>query len=572
MVLAVEEYQKLSKAAVSAKQGSAIADALRTLGFDVIYSANTTNSVGRAQLQELYNKSNGADVVLVVLTGHLAATSAQSFLLPSNVDIARAPDLLSHAFSVANLAQIAARAKSGAVLFLTSTPVFSPPIEGLEVKPQLGSDISKNVVVAFSNSARVPGSRVAETSQLAAEAVEKALRQPAPTLRDVVNATLGGSLGTVYGTAADINLLPPAPVREVSPAPAPTPPSAPNQDALIQESERKIVVEKEAREKAEKQAEAERVAREKAEKIAQQELAKKDKELQDLVDRQKEAEKSKGELNSDQLETAEAEKLKAQQDAKKAQADAAKAQAEAEKAQIEADKAKEELEAEKKRLSQPQPIAAESSSAPALPANLDSLQFDDTNRKRVQMRLQLLGLYPGPIDGVVGRMTNDAILAYQRTRGHDVTGVLSASEIQELLKSETLDDVRTNFLADRAAKPTETADNRRLYSIDGVEIEESITRPEAYDDLLKDAFSPKSGVTSNYSQKLINAFVVSGSDANVGADYYLLGLRNEAGAVLLRMKAPWQAGAKVSSDAAQRTITGIACTTQFGATHLPCYH
>jgi peptidoglycan hydrolase-like protein with peptidoglycan-binding domain len=45
---------------------------------------------------------------------------------------------------------------------------------------------------------------------------------------------------------------------------------------------------------------------------------------------------------------------------------------------------------------------------------------------QAQRRLQALGFDPGPIDGVLGPRTEEAIREYQRTQGLRATGVLDA--------------------------------------------------------------------------------------------------------------------------------------------------
>src|SRR5690606_5212652 len=47
-----------------------------------------------------------------------------------------------------------------------------------------------------------------------------------------------------------------------------------------------------------------------------------------------------------------------------------------------------------------------------------------TTIKGVQGRLANLGYMPGPVDGVVGRMTIAAIVAFQRSKGLEADGIV----------------------------------------------------------------------------------------------------------------------------------------------------
>jgi peptidoglycan hydrolase-like protein with peptidoglycan-binding domain len=56
----------------------------------------------------------------------------------------------------------------------------------------------------------------------------------------------------------------------------------------------------------------------------------------------------------------------------------------------------------------------------------------DRTVNAVQGELAQLGFYQGPIDGIYGRLTRDAVAKYQIARKLDVSGNLSAQTLQSL--------------------------------------------------------------------------------------------------------------------------------------------
>jgi peptidoglycan hydrolase-like protein with peptidoglycan-binding domain len=56
----------------------------------------------------------------------------------------------------------------------------------------------------------------------------------------------------------------------------------------------------------------------------------------------------------------------------------------------------------------------------------------DPLAENVQRELQAIGIYKGDIDGVVGRRTRDAILAYQKSNGLEVTGEPSQDLVEHI--------------------------------------------------------------------------------------------------------------------------------------------
>ena len=69
--------------------------------------------------------------------------------------------------------------------------------------------------------------------------------------------------------------------------------------------------------------------------------------------------------------------------------------------------------------------------APVEPApNPAPLRRDEV--REVQARLQSFGFNPGPVDGVLGVMTEDAVMHYQRHRGQAQTGTVDRQLLEQL--------------------------------------------------------------------------------------------------------------------------------------------
>jgi len=202
---------------------------LRARGFDAALVTNPANAAARAALRDFATKVAGADIAVAFLLGHGLSSVGQTFFLPSNVSIDRSTDLLSRGLSVTNIAQIVSRAQTGGVCFLMTTPNFVKPIDGVDVKPQFDGD-TKNIAVAFSNSAKIPISRIEAAAGLAASDVVNLLqRQPNADLRQLIAACGSQQQGTIFGLAANVNLATPEKSRPVEAetekkaAPQPTP-------------------------------------------------------------------------------------------------------------------------------------------------------------------------------------------------------------------------------------------------------------------------------------------------------------------------------------------------------------
>jgi len=63
---------------------------------------------------------------------------------------------------------------------------------------------------------------------------------------------------------------------------------------------------------------------------------------------------------------------------------------------------------------------------------LDETNPRDPTINAVQGQLAQLGYYKGPIDGIYGRLTRDAVAKYQIARRLDVSGSLSAQTLHSL--------------------------------------------------------------------------------------------------------------------------------------------
>jgi Putative peptidoglycan binding domain len=389
LVMVAEDYQKLQKSSVGVKRGNDIADALTAHGFDVLLSTNPSNSGARASLRDFSVKASTADLAIAILIGHGSAWGGQSFFLPSNSEIGRASDLLSRGLSITNIAQIAAKAKNGGVFFFMTIPSFGTVIEGLDSRPQFAAEIEKNVFAVFSSSAKIPVSRVDATSEQAADALSEVLRQTAPLLSDAVKAVGGGESGMIIGSVTDLSLRKPVPSTSETIGPS--------------------TIDPDKKAEAEARLDAERVARETAERRAREQQAK--------------------------AEQAQAEAAKAQAEVKRAQAEAEKAQADTRRAQAEAEKAKSEakqVEAQAE-VAKSQAEAAKNTNSVA---PVDESQLGQKIRQRIQQRLKQMGLYTGAIDAIMGPLTREAIMGYQRSRGAAVTGYLTPEQFQAMLADD----------------------------------------------------------------------------------------------------------------------------------------
>lgn len=80
------------------------------------------------------------------------------------------------------------------------------------------------------------------------------------------------------------------------------------------------------------------------------------------------------------------------------------------------------------------PTAASSPTPPTATTGLDAeRQMSEPERRRVQSRLRALGFYDGPIDGIFGDQTREAIRRFQSAKGMAATGRLGVTEAAQLL-------------------------------------------------------------------------------------------------------------------------------------------
>ncbi len=377
LVIVGEDYQKLQKSSIGAKRAKDIAEALRAKGFDVLFGADPANSRARALMLDFAQKANGADFAIAFVMGHVTAAGGQTYFLPVNTELGVATDLFSRGIAISSVAQIAGKAKAGAVIVLMTAPNFEPAVSGLDARPEYASENPKSVVTVFSSSARLPVSRIDAVSEQAADAVVTLLQQPAPSLADVVKAASADG-GSIFGAPADISLAKPIP-----PAEAVTAPGAPAAANVAQPP-------------AKPAAEAKRNSKE----------------------------------NDAQVEAARLQNEQAKAELEKAKQETQRAQAEASRAAAEAEKAKAEAQAE---IARARSGAAKAPGQAAVGAPIDEKQLGMRQRQRIQERLRDMSLYTGPIDSIMGPLTREAIMGYQRSKGAQVTGYLTPEQFQALL-------------------------------------------------------------------------------------------------------------------------------------------
>jgi hypothetical protein len=253
----------------------------------------------------------------------------------------------------------------------------------LNARPQFNGEIGKNTVVVISSSSKVPLSRVDATSEQATDALAVSLRQQSASLADAVKAASGGANGTIVGTVPDVNLdkPPPTPTPVAAPPQPPAPvakadTSKPAPDSKTTDAEWQIKI---------KELEA---------------------QLQTQLSRQREAE------------------------ARAKEADARARQAEADARQKEAAATQAALDNKSLQFTNAQ--AEEKVAAPTLD---EDSQLGRKQRALIQERLRDLGLYTGAIDSIMGPLTREAIMGFQKNRGAQVTGYLTADQFNALLST-----------------------------------------------------------------------------------------------------------------------------------------
>lgn len=396
LVMTAEEYAAAQPSGIGVKRAAAIAEALEQLGFEVVEAANPTNATARARLREFSDQVGEADLAIVVLAGHGATWSGQTFFLPANAEIGRPTDLLSRALSLGSITQITGRAKAGGVFFLVSQPRFRAAVPGLDPRPTVTGEAPAGTVVALSTAGSVPVSQIDTASAQAADAALAVLQGSDPTLADLVGALDDGGRATVVGEAADMPLRRPA---DPPPAPETAAVAPPAADPVVRGGAPDGAADRLALEQAEETIALERQRAEEARLAAEKAQA--------------------------DVARAQAEAAKAQADAEKAQADARKAQADAARALAEAERTKAEAEV---AVATPGDTTGTVSAEP-----IDERDLGRRQRQLIQEKLRDMSLYTGPIDSIMGPLTREAIMGFQKGRGAAVTGYLTPDQYDALL-------------------------------------------------------------------------------------------------------------------------------------------
>ncbi|MFT5509095.1 MAG: hypothetical protein ACI89J_002176 [Hyphomicrobiaceae bacterium] len=399
LLLGAEKYQHFKASKVTVAQNQALEKALRDQGFDVVLAANPGNAAARAALSEFSRKATSADFALIVASGHFATYRRQSFFLPTNARVRRATDLFSRGLSVANIADIAHRAKSGALLLLTTVPDIPSTVAGVGVQPGFATEPPDNIVAVFSTSTKVPVSRVDSVSAQAMKDVIEVASEKPMMLAALVDGASAGGTGRIIGKINESNLS-----EDLTKSEVPKVASSNDADRKARE-----LAETRLNQAVERAQEAEKRARE-AEANARRELAAAALE----ADRKADAAKS----------TAEA---KAKRELAAAMSAAArKAAAERKLAEVNS------------APKQPLPDSSKTTAPPVNVANIQSLQVVEAllgrqQRKVIQGILKAKGFYEGPIDAIFGDQTRVAIRDFQRASGASETGYLTPAQFQQLV-------------------------------------------------------------------------------------------------------------------------------------------
>jgi hypothetical protein len=104
----------------------------------------------------------------------------------------------------------------------------------------------------------------------------------------------------------------------------------------------------------------------------------------------------------------------------------------------------------------PPPAAA----APAAPnPSTAAAQMPTAEVRELQGRLRAMGFNPGPVDGVVGPLTENAAQQYQRARGREVTGAVDRNLLAQL-RQETPPPQPQRYAAKSYASNTAVAQRR----------------------------------------------------------------------------------------------------------------
>ncbi|MBU1210977.1 MAG: peptidoglycan-binding protein [Alphaproteobacteria bacterium] len=370
LLLSVEDYASYGKSAIASDIVKKMGSALQSQGFSVDSVTNANNATVRATLRDFAHKSEGARVAIVILAGHGVGSGGRAYLLPSNAEIRRDSDLLSRGVAVASVAQIAGRAKHGAVFFFMTAPDINSTLQSISARPAMAASPSENVVVVFSTSDKVPVSRVGSVSRQAAVDFADAASETPLMMSTLVGSASAGDVGKIVGKVADLDLSK-APEPEPAPVAAAAAPSK---------------VEVDARREAERRA-------------------------RDAEERAKAAEA--------RARDAEARARHEERRAEEARSAAVAPPAEA-------------APTPPPEPAGTSPPAAEPDNVEAL--QLVEALLGRSKKKDLQRKLRDLGFYKGPIDAVFGELTRQSIKDFQSGAGDAVTGYLTPVQIQTLIE------------------------------------------------------------------------------------------------------------------------------------------
>lgn len=272
LVLSVEDYRAYGKSEIPGSSIVAMGRALAEQGFEVDIMTNANNAVARATLRDFAGKADGARAAIIILAGHGLGARGQFYLLPSNAEIGRASDLFSRALAVSSVAHLVSRAKHGAVFFFTSAADIPSTVDGVTLRPDLAAKPADNVVVTLSTSQKVPVSRIGAVSRQAAADFAEAAAETPMMLSALVAAAAAGEVGSVFGSAAEVDLSK-GPEPPASPAAAAPQPSSEEIAARRAAEERADEAEARAREAEARAREAEARATEEASRAREAESA-----------------------------------------------------------------------------------------------------------------------------------------------------------------------------------------------------------------------------------------------------------------------------------------------------------
>jgi hypothetical protein len=391
LLLGGESYQHFQASPVTVSQLEALGKALHRQGFEVSTVANPGNAAARAALSDFSRSAEGADFALIVVAGHFATYRQNTFFLPTNARVRRATDLFSRGLSTANIADIAHRAKSGALLMIMTVPDISSTVAGVGARPDFASPPPKNIVAVYSSSSKVPVSGVGNVSRQAMKDLIEAAGEQPMTLAALVDSASAGGTGRVFGDVQEVNLSkePAPPVEKAPPVAAPAKVATPSEEEL------------------------------KARRLAEQRLTDAEERARLAEQRAREAEElARRKLAEARAVTAKAaeEKAAAEERARIAAATAAARQ-------------------------KPPPEPARTTAAQPSEADLQSLQVVEAllgrgQRKTIQGLLKDMGLYDGPIDAIFGERTRVAIRAFQKQNGDAETGYMTPEQFQKLIAKQ----------------------------------------------------------------------------------------------------------------------------------------